>query len=122
LEILFDGRDIRAYGSAGQQRSALILLDLAALSVYHSWCGEYPLFLIDDIDAELDRKRIGHLLEYLEGRTQTFITTSKADLIRGYSSDQQVALYEVKEGLIVPSSSEGVRAASQMEGVFRSLS
>ncbi|HEX5708151.1 MAG TPA: DNA replication and repair protein RecF, partial [Pyrinomonadaceae bacterium] len=29
LEILFDGRDIRSFGSSGQQRSALILLDLA---------------------------------------------------------------------------------------------
>src|ERR1044072_4598094 len=81
LEILFDGRDIRTYGSSGQQRSALILLDLAAISVYYSWHNEYPLFLMDDVDAELDQRRIGHLLEYLEGRTQTFITT-KNDLIR----------------------------------------
>src|SRR5438105_1790492 len=73
LEILFDGRDIRTFGSSGQQRSALIILDLAAILVYHSWHSEYPLFLMDDVDAELDRKRIDHLLEYLEGRTQTFV-------------------------------------------------
>src|SRR5919199_1614879 len=35
LEILFDGRDLRQFGSSGQQRSALILLDLAAISVYN---------------------------------------------------------------------------------------
>jgi DNA replication and repair protein RecF len=84
LEILFDGRDIRSFGSSGQQRSALIILDLAAVSVYHSWHNEYPLFLMDDVDAELDRKRIGHLLEYLEGRTQTFVTTSKESLVEQY--------------------------------------
>jgi DNA replication and repair protein RecF len=84
LEILFDGRDIRSFGSSGQQRSALIILDLAAISVYHSWHNEYPLFLMDDVDAELDRKRIGHLLEYLEGRTQTFVTTSKESLVEQY--------------------------------------
>ncbi|MEJ7709728.1 MAG: DNA replication and repair protein RecF [Pyrinomonadaceae bacterium] len=44
LEVLFDARDIRAFGSAGQQRSALIMLDLAVISVYHSWHNEYPLF------------------------------------------------------------------------------
>lgn len=107
LEILFDGRDIRAFGSAGQQRSALITLDLAAISVYHLWHGEYPLLLVDDIDAELDRKRIGSLLEHLEGRTQTFVTTSKEALvqeIRAYAS-----LYEVKEGLIRPSSPRAVK-------------
>jgi DNA replication and repair protein RecF len=97
LEILFDGRDIRPYGSSGQQRSALILLDLAAISVYYSWHNEYPLFLMDDVDAELDRRRIGHLLEYLEGRTQTFITTSKNDLIKGLAAHAQ--LFEVRGGV-----------------------
>ncbi|MBV9927741.1 MAG: DNA replication and repair protein RecF [Acidobacteria bacterium] len=97
LEILFDGRDIRTYGSSGQQRSALILLDLAAISVYYSWHNEYPLFLMDDVDAELDQRRIGHLLEYLEGRTQTFITTSKNDLIKGFAA--RAKLIEVRDGL-----------------------
>lgn len=97
LEILFDGRDIRTYGSSGQQRSALILLDLAAISVYYSWHNEYPLFLMDDVDAELDQRRIGHLLEYLEGRTQTFITTSKNDLIKGFTA--RAKLIEVRDGL-----------------------
>jgi DNA replication and repair protein RecF len=77
LEILFDGRDLRSFGSSGQQRSALITLDLAAISVYYSEHKDYPVFLIDDVDAELDEKRINYLLEYLDGRTQTFVTTSK---------------------------------------------
>jgi len=96
LEILFDRRDIRTFGSSGQQRSALILLDLAAISVYHSWHTEYPLFLMDDVDAELDKRRIGHLLEYLEGRTQTFLTTSKEGLIREFTARAEV--FDVKGG------------------------
>lgn len=96
LEILFDGRDIRAFGSSGQQRSALIILDLAAISVYHSWHSEYPLFLMDDVDAELDRKRIGQLLEYLEGRTQTFVTTSKEELVRQFAG--RAGVFEIREG------------------------
>jgi DNA replication and repair protein RecF len=97
LEILFDGRDIRAFGSSGQQRSALIILDLAAISVYYSWHNEYPLFLIDDVDAELDRKRIRYLLEYLEGRTQTFITTSKESLVEEFMGRSNV--FRVRDGL-----------------------
>ncbi len=77
LLVLFGGREIRSFGSSGQQRSALITLDLAAISVYYSRHQNYPIFLIDDVDAELDGSRIERLLEYLEGRTQTFITTSK---------------------------------------------
>jgi len=97
LEILFDGRDIRTYGSSGQQRSALILLDLAAISVYHSWHNEYPLFLLDDVDAELDRGRINLLLEYLKNRTQTFISTSKGDLIKEFAADAKV--FDVRGGV-----------------------
>lgn len=77
LEILLDGHDIRRFGSAGQQRSALLMLQLANISIYHAQRGEYPLFLLDDIDAELDYYRIGQLLEFLTGKTQTFVTTSK---------------------------------------------
>lgn len=77
LEILLDGREIRKFGSSGQQRSALLMLLLANIEIFFEQRGEYPLFLLDDIDAELDFKRIGQLLEYLSGRTQTFVTTSK---------------------------------------------
>jgi DNA replication and repair protein RecF len=96
LEILFDGRDIRQFGSSGQQRSALILLDLAAISVYHSWHSEYPVFLLDDVDAELDRKRVSRLLEHLEGRTQTFVTTSKESLVEQYAATARV--FEISNG------------------------
>lgn len=96
LQILFDGRDIRAFGSSGQQRSALILLDLASISVYHSWYNEYPIFVMDDVDAELDLKRTDYLLEYLQGRTQTFVTTSKEELVRRFAT--RSSLYEVRDG------------------------
>jgi DNA replication and repair protein RecF len=80
LEITFDGRDIRKYGSSGQQRSAFLLLLLATISVFFATRNEYPLFLIDDIDSELDHERIGRLLEFLNGKTQTIVTTSKSTI------------------------------------------
>ena len=90
LDILFDGRDLRKFGSSGQQRSALLVLQLANLSVYYSQHEEYPLFLLDDIDAELDYKRIGQLLEYLSDKTQTFVTTSKESFIEKFGSGAEV--------------------------------
>lgn len=94
LDIQFDGHDLRRYGSAGQQRSALLLLQLANLSVYFSQRQEYPLFLLDDIDAELDYKRIGQLLEFLEGKTQTFITTSKESFTENFGGNAKVVRVE----------------------------
>jgi DNA replication and repair protein RecF len=111
LEILFESRDLRAFGSAGQQRSALITLDLAAISVYYSWHKDYPIFLIDDVDAELDEKRISYLLEYLDGRTQTFVTTSKESHLQQFLPRANTYLVEAgsvtnntfKHGAALPS-------------------
>jgi DNA replication and repair protein RecF len=68
--------------------------------VYNSCHNDYPLFLVDDVDAELDEKRIRRLLEYLEGRTQTFITTSKRSHVEGFLSKANV--FEIVEGKAVP--------------------
>jgi DNA replication and repair protein RecF len=90
LDILFDGHDLRKFGSSGQQRSALLILQLANLSVYYSQHQEYPLFLLDDIDAELDYIRIGGLLEFLQDKTQTFVTTSKESFVEKFGAAAQV--------------------------------
>jgi DNA replication and repair protein RecF len=98
LEILLEGREMRAFGSSGQQRSALLLLDLAAISLYNSSANDHPVFIIDDVDAELDEGRIKRLLEYLENRTQTFITTSKRSHVEGFLS--RASVYEIDDGKV----------------------
>ena len=108
LLVLFGGRDIRSFGSSGQQRSALITLDLAAISVYYCKHQNYPIFLIDDVDAELDGNRINRLLEYLDGRTQTFITTSKRNHFERF--ENRANFYEVSAG--VATAEQGLNAVS----------
>jgi len=100
FEIRFGDRNLRSFGSSGQQRSALITLDLAAISVYYLKHQEYPVFLIDDVDAELDGARIERLLEYLDGRTQTFVTTSKRNYFERFH--RQANFYEVRDGRAIP--------------------
>jgi len=100
VELKFDGHDIRKFGSAGQQRSALLLLLIANISVFNATRGEYPLFLIDDIDAELDYRRIGKLLEFLDGKTQTFVTTSKESFVERFGSAARV--FRVERGHALP--------------------
>lgn len=104
LDILFDGHDLRKYGSSGQQRSALLILQLANLSVYYSQHQEYPLFLLDDIDAELDYKRIGQLLEYLSDKTQTFVTTSKESFVEKFGAAAKI--FRVADGRILDEEQE----------------
>ena len=107
FEIRFRDGNLRSFGSSGQQRSALITLDLAAISVYYFKHQEYPIFLIDDLDAELDGSRIERLLEYLDGRTQTFVTTSKRNYFERFN--QQASFYEVRDGQAIPESEFSVQ-------------
>ncbi|MGA1369436.1 MAG: DNA replication/repair protein RecF [Blastocatellia bacterium] len=103
LEILGDGRELARFGSAGQQRSALLILDLAQIQVYYQAFEEYPIFLIDDLDAELDRTRIEILLDYLAEKTQTIVSTSKRSLATLYR--ERATLHEVVAGRIEPATS-----------------
>jgi DNA replication and repair protein RecF len=112
LTIHLEGREIRVFGSSGQQRSSLLLLDLAAISVFNFWHQDYPIFLVDDVDAELDEKRIKRLLEYLEGRTQTFITTSKRSHLEGFLSNASVHKIEQGEAIAADVSGERFSAAA----------
>ncbi|HEY7180985.1 MAG TPA: DNA replication and repair protein RecF [Blastocatellia bacterium] len=94
LEILSDGYEIARFGSSGQQRSALLILDIAQMSVYYQVFEEYPIFLIDDLDAELDRTRIEILLNFLDGRSQTIVSTSKRTIAERYSHRARTLLIQ----------------------------
>jgi DNA replication and repair protein RecF len=99
LDIFSDGYEIAKFGSSGQQRSALLILDLAQMTVYHDSFEEYPIFLIDDFDAELDRKRIEILLDYLDGKSQTIVSTSKR--IQADRYREKAATFLVQSGCVI---------------------
>src|SRR5713226_1231260 len=115
LEILSDGREIARYGSAGQQRSALLLLDLAQVSIYNSIYEESPVLLIDDIDAELDRGRIEALLSELEGRTQTIISTSRRAIANRYRDRASIHFVERGQAVSESASPDVILGAAPQE-------
>ncbi|MGQ9766875.1 MAG: DNA replication/repair protein RecF [Anaerolineae bacterium] len=70
------GRDLRLYGSRGQQRTAALALKLAEVQMMREETGENPLLLLDDVMSELDTVRRHALLEALEGVDQALVTTT----------------------------------------------
>lgn len=66
LALLLGGRELRVFGSAGQQRSAAIALRLMELATLRDAIGGTPLLLLDDPFAELDLGRAGRVLGLLE--------------------------------------------------------
>lgn len=65
LALDLDTRDLRTFGSAGQQRSAAIALRLLEWETLRAACGAAPLLLLDDPFAELDARRAARILELL---------------------------------------------------------
>lgn len=79
LALSLDGRELRAFGSAGQQRSAAIALRLLEADTLTERLGARPLLLLDDPFAELDVRRSARILELLaaRGMGQTLLTVPR---------------------------------------------
>lgn len=78
--ITVEGREARAFGSQGQQRTAVLSLRLAELAVMRDELGEWPILMLDDVMSELDPSRRRQLIARLEG-IQTIVTcTDMSDL------------------------------------------
>lgn len=65
LQLLLSGRDLKSYGSRGQQRSAALSFKLALLLWARERLGQDPVFLLDDPGSELDARRLGFLGEFI---------------------------------------------------------
>ena len=66
LVVTLDGRDLRVFGSAGQQRTAAIALRMLEAATVTERRGLAPMFLLDDPFAELDARRSARILSLLE--------------------------------------------------------
>ena len=76
IEFAINDTPSRQYGSQGQQRTLVLALKLAELHLIDEVIGEPPLLLLDDVLAELDLSRQNQLLEAIQDRFQTIITTT----------------------------------------------
>ena len=76
VEFTINQTPARQYGSQGQQRTLVLALKLAELKLIEDIVGEPPLLLLDDVLAELDLNRQNQLLDAIQDRFQTLITTT----------------------------------------------
>jgi DNA replication and repair protein RecF len=76
LEFRLGGRLLAAFGSQGQQRTAVLALKLAEYETLEARGGEAPLLLLDDVLSELDPARQRAFLEGVASVEQAFITTT----------------------------------------------
>ncbi len=96
-----EGRALRAYGSQGQQRLALLALLLAERDVLARHRETAPLMLLDDVMSELDRHRRRALVELLRaGDGQSVITATDLDQVPG-AAETGVTRLAVADGRVL---------------------
>jgi DNA replication and repair protein RecF len=105
VQFTAQGRDLRTYGSRGQQRTAALSVKLAEVAIMQRALGAPPLLLLDDVMSELDGSRRSLLLEALDGVQQALVTTTDwADFAPDFRS--RARCLHVMEGMIEESSAQ----------------
>jgi DNA replication and repair protein RecF len=81
LVFLVNGRDIRTFGSQGQQRTVALSVKLAEVELMRDLTGEPPVCLLDDVFSELDARRRAHIFDVTLESCQTFLSTTDVELL-----------------------------------------
>jgi DNA replication and repair protein RecF len=76
VRLTIDGRPLDAFGSQGQQRTAVLALKVAEYETMRSRAGDAPILLLDDVLSELDAERAGGFLAAVGTFEQAFLTTT----------------------------------------------
>jgi DNA replication and repair protein RecF len=83
LGVLSQGRDLRAFGSQGEQRLAVLALLLGEAEVLEERRGTRPLLLLDDVLSELDPDRRRILADRLRASGQALVTSASRNALPG---------------------------------------
>jgi DNA replication and repair protein RecF len=92
-----DDRDLRSFGSQGEQRLALLALLLAEAETIADRTGVPPLLLLDDVLSELDPERREILAARVRSAGQALVTATDAAMLPA-APDQ---LLEVTPGAVL---------------------
>ena len=97
VAMLLCGKELRAFGSQGQLRTAVLSIKLGEIALIEREMGEYPTLLLDDVFSELDLKRRSALLQTTQG-VQTFITCTDKQDAAGTRADVFLRVRQDEEG------------------------
>ncbi|MCX7843329.1 MAG: DNA replication/repair protein RecF [Clostridia bacterium] len=97
-EIYINEKNVKTYGSQGQQRTAVLSVKLAEIDIMKEQSGEYPILLLDDVMSELDVKRREYLMKNLN-EIQTFITCTEKEMFEEMK-ELKAVYYNVDNGQI----------------------
>jgi DNA replication and repair protein RecF len=116
LALLRDGRELRVYGSQGEQRLALLALLLAERAALARMRSHPPLMLLDDVMSELDAERRELLARELCSDGQSVIATTDLAHVPG-AATANVTRLRVSPGTVLQEAAPGAGAGSGLHAV-----
>lgn len=99
LVFYVNNKDVQTYGSQGQQRTTALSVKLAEIELIYNEVGEYPILLLDDVLSELDDHRQSHLLNSIQGKVQTFVSTTSVNGIN-HETLREAEMFRVNDGVV----------------------
>lgn len=78
IEFYINGKDLKLFGSQGQQKTAILVQKIAEVQLFFEETGEYPVLLLDDIMSELDSHRQDYILNKIKDM-QIFVTCTDSE-------------------------------------------
>jgi DNA replication and repair protein RecF len=109
-----DGRELRSFGSQGEQRLGLLALLLAEREALADARGQVPLLLLDDVMSELDPDRRERLAVRVARHGQSVVTTTDLAFVPG-AGDAPVTRVRVADGQLWPEDEDHGAPASARE-------
>ncbi len=97
VAVLAGDRDLRAFGSQGEQRLAVLALLLAEAELLEERRGVWPLLLLDDVLSELDPERRLILVDRLRVTGQALVTSASRNALPGEPA-QTIAVEQDRDG------------------------
>ena len=76
IEFYIGDKNVKVYGSQGQQRIAVLALKLSEIPIFKKYKDTTPILLLDDVFSELSDDKKNNLMKYIHKDIQTIITTT----------------------------------------------
>jgi len=100
IEFFLGDKNIKEYGSQGQQRTAILSIKLAEIAIFEKYKGTKPILLLDDVFSELDNIKRNNLVKYINNNIQVIITTTDLKKINKDLLNKSKT-FKIKEGTII---------------------
>lgn len=114
LQMFINKRPAQDYLSQGQMKLSAYALKIAQSILQKESIGKSPIFLIDDIQAELDSSKQDRIIQLISDlHNQCFYTALAPNkLLKSLNSNNEITQFHVKHGEFLASPDQAIRQRS----------